>query len=119
MEEEKKGFTVKDKRRIFKEEEEVKESKADESREVKEQPLPPITFSSFIASLSSSALMHLGEIPDLTGGGVKKNLTLAKQTIDVLEMLREKTKGNLDADEEGLLNNVLFDLRVRYVKHKS
>lgn len=118
MEQGKKGFTVKDKRRIFKEED-VEESKIDESKEVKEQPLPPVTFSSFIASLSSSALMHLGEIPDPTGGGIKKNLTLAKQTIDVLEMLKEKTKGNLDADEEGLLNNVLFDLRVRYVKHKS
>jgi hypothetical protein len=118
MEEKNKGFTVKDKRRIFKEEE-VKEPKMEESKEVKEQPLPPITFSSFIASLSSSVLVHLGEIPDPTGGNIKKNLTLAKQTIDVLEMIKEKTKGNLDADEEGLLNNILFDLRVRYVKHKS
>ena len=120
QEKEKRDFVIKDRRRIFKEEEkkEKEEAKVEGSKE-EEKPLPPVTFSSFIVSLSSSALVHLGEIPDPTGGGIKKNLKLAKQTIDVLEMLKEKTKGNLDVDEEGLLNNILFDLRVRYVKQKS
>jgi len=107
--EEEKGFKVIDKRRIFKEEKK-------ETVEKKEESLPPVNFSTFIVSLSSSALMHLGEIPDPSTGEYKKNLILAKQTIDILEMLKEKTKGNLDAEEEGLLNNILFDLRIKYVK---
>ncbi len=127
---EEKGFKFVDKRKIFKEDEpsqteEIFKSpskdREDSSAHDKHKPegpksLPPVSFSTFIVSLSSSVLMHLGEIPDPTTGQYNKNLTLAKQTIDVLEMLKEKTKGNLDAEEEGLLANILFDLRVRYVK---
>ena len=117
-----KGYKFVDKRRIFKEDNPSTQQTQDaqKTQETQQtqatQPLPPVNFATFIVSLSSSALVHLGEIPDPTTGQYNKNLTLAKQTIDILEMLKEKTKGNLDPDEEGLLTNIIFDLRVRYVK---
>jgi hypothetical protein len=77
--------------------------------------LPDIDFSTFVLSLASSALMHLGELPDPGGGESVKDLPLAKQTIDIISMLQEKTKGNLDAAEESLLQSLLYDLRVKYV----
>jgi hypothetical protein len=76
--------------------------------------LPEIDFSTFVLSLGSSALIHLGEIPD-TSGASAKDLSLAKQTIDIIAMLQDKTKGNLDAAEENLLRSLLYDLRVKYV----
>jgi hypothetical protein len=82
-----------------------------------EEGLPPVEFTTFVLSLSHSALMHLGEAPDPeTGGVVQKNLLLARQTIDLIAMLEEKTKGNLTGDEERLLAQILFDLRMRYVE---
>ena len=82
-----------------------------------EDNLPPVEFTTFVLSLSHSALMHLGEAPDPeTGGVVQKNLLLARQTIDLIAMLEEKTKGNLTGDEERLLAQILFDLRMRYVE---
>jgi len=82
-----------------------------------EESLPPVEFTTFVLSLSHSALMHLGEAPDPeTGGVVQKNLLLARQTIDLIAMLEEKTKGNLTGDEERLLAQILFDLRMRYVE---
>jgi hypothetical protein len=82
-----------------------------------EESLPPVEFTTFVLSLSHSALMHLGEAPDPdTGGVVQKNLQLARQTIDLIAMLEEKTKGNLTGDEERLLAQILFDLRMRYVE---
>jgi hypothetical protein len=73
-------------------------------------------FSTFVLSLSTSALVYLGELPDLTSNAIEVNLPLAKQTISLIEMLKEKTKGNLGKDEDDLLSNVLYDLRVKYVK---
>jgi hypothetical protein len=82
--------------------------------------LPPVEFTTFVLSLSHSALMHLGEAPDPeTGGVVQKNLLLARQTIDLIVMLEEKTKGNLTGDEERLLAQILFDLRMRYVEQSK
>ena len=78
--------------------------------------LPSIDFATFILSLSHSALMHLGEAPDPETNAVQANLPLAKQDIDLLGLLDEKTKGNLTGDEERLLAQVLFDLRMRYVE---
>ena len=81
-----------------------------------ETPMPPITFGTFILSLSTSALFQLGEGADPEGGKAPApNLPLAQQTIDILEMLADKTAGNLDADEEQLVEAVLHDLRMRYV----
>ncbi len=79
-------------------------------------PLPEINFASFIISLSSSALFHFGEIPDPSTNKQVRNLPLAKQTIDILGLLQEKTRGNLDNQEKQLLENILHDLRMRYVE---
>jgi hypothetical protein len=81
-----------------------------------ENELPHIDFATFVLSLSHSALMHLGEAPHPEDGRVEKNLPLAKQNIDLLGLLEEKTKGNLTGDEERLLSQVLFDVRMRYVE---
>ena len=77
--------------------------------------LPKITFSSFILSLSSSALFHFGEIPDPVTNKKQKNIELAKQTIDILGLLEKKTVNNLEKDEAVLIENLLYDLRMRYV----
>lgn len=75
---------------------------------------PPIDFNTFVLSMSTSALVHLGE--DLLGeGNAEVNLPLARQTIDLLGILEHKTKGNLTGEEERLLSQVLYDLRLRYV----
>jgi hypothetical protein len=79
-------------------------------------PLPEINFASFIISLSSSALFHFGEIPDPATNQRERNLPLAKQTIDILGLLKEKTSGNLDREEHQLLDSLLYDLRMRYVE---
>ena len=89
-------------------------SKTDASEE---QPqFPEINFPTFIVSLNASALLHLGAIEDPTTGQKTKNLPMAKQTIDILSMLEEKTAGNLDNEEKNLLKNILYDLRLMYVK---
>jgi hypothetical protein len=81
-----------------------------------EPPLPPVEFATFVLSLGSSALMHLGEVERPGTGKVEKNLPMAKHSIDILSMLEGKTRGNLDAGEAQLLENLLFDLRLRYVE---
>ncbi len=78
--------------------------------------LPEVSFSTFVFSLSSSALVHLGEIPDPDSQQPQVDLPLAKQIIDTLGMLHDKTKGNLDEDEDRMLKNLLHDLRLRYVQ---
>jgi hypothetical protein len=78
--------------------------------------LPPVDFHTFILSLGSSALLHLGELEHPEGGATEKDLPLAKHTIDILVMLEEKTKGNLSTAEERLMESLLYDLRLRYVE---
>jgi hypothetical protein len=77
--------------------------------------LPPVDFTTFVLSLGSSALMHLGDVERPQSGSVEKDLPMAKHTIDLLSMLQSKTKGNLTAQEDKLLESLLFDLRLRYV----
>ncbi|RJR24393.1 MAG: DUF1844 domain-containing protein [Desulfobacteraceae bacterium] len=86
------------------------------AKETARPPLPEVNFSSFIFSLSSTALFHLGEIADPQTGEKKQDLPLAKHSIDTLGMLREKTKGNLSREEEKFLESILTELRLRYVK---
>jgi hypothetical protein len=84
----------------------------------KESPaatLPPVDFGTFVLSLGSSAIMHLGEYEHPESGKVEKDLPMAKHTIDLLSMLQEKTKGNLNAQEDKLLESLLYDLRIRFV----
>ena len=77
---------------------------------------PPINFTTFLLSLSSSALIQLGEIPDPFSQSTEKNLTAAQQTIDILGLLEQKTKGNLDEEEDRTLEAILYDLRMRFLK---
>lgn len=81
--------------------------------------LPHIDFAMFVMSLSTSALVHLGEEPNPETQKTEVNLPLAKQNIDILGLLEEKTKGNLTGEEERLLAQVLFDLRMRYVERSK
>lgn len=78
-------------------------------------PQVPIDFTTFILSLSSSAAFHLGLAPHPEHETCCENLPMAKQTIDILAMLEEKTKGNLSGAEERLLSEVLYNLRMAYV----
>jgi hypothetical protein len=125
------GFVVKDKRAFdaqgeVKDKSEKAEGEKDRLEEkpkekVKEEekgsvPLPEVNFSSFLLSLSTSTLLHLGEIADPQSGEKKKDLALAKQSIDIINLLKDKTKGNLAQEEEKLLENLLYDLRMRFVK---
>jgi len=77
---------------------------------------PPVDFHTFVLSLGSSALLHLGELEHPDVGAPQKDLPLAKHTIDILVMLEEKTKGNLTPAEEKLIGSLLYDLRLRYVE---
>ncbi len=98
--------------------EEPKEEKTErkEQKETTDQTvLPEINFSTFILSLSTSTLMHLGELPNPETNQIEKNLPLAKQTIDLIDMLKKKTTGNLDTDEDQLITNLLYDLKLKYV----
>jgi hypothetical protein len=91
-------------------------AKSREKSDKQETRLPKINFQTFVLSLNSSVLVQLGIIEDPMTGIKEKNLSLAKQTIDILGMLDEKTKGNLNKDEEMMLKNILYDLRMMYVR---
>lgn len=81
--------------------------------------MPDINFSTFIFSLNSSALVHLGVVEQPISGGHTKNLLIAKQTIDIIAMLEEKTKGNLTDDEHNLIKNLLHELRLIYIRENK
>jgi len=81
--------------------------------------MPEVTFTAFVMSLNTSALFHLGEISDPSTGEKNQDLVLAKHTIDTLQLLEEKTKGNLSTDEQDMLKHVLYDLKMRYVQKVS
>jgi hypothetical protein len=127
MAEEEKGFVIKDRRSLdekgeLKDKRPEKEEKKDAptrqapKEETRSTPLPEVNFTSLIFSLSSSALLHFGEIPDPQTGKKQVDMPLAKHAIDTIAMLKEKTKGNLTEEEQKFLDNVLTDLRWLYVK---
>jgi hypothetical protein len=77
---------------------------------------PTFSFSGFIISLTTTAAVHFGDYPDPGTGETKPpNLPAASQMIGILAMLEQKTRGNLTAQERSLLEQVLYDLRMRYV----
>lgn len=78
-----------------------------------------LDFATFILQLSSAAVLHFGDLPDPVTEKRQKDLALAKETIDLLGLLQEKTKGNLTPDEEALMEGVLYDLRMRYIQEVS
>lgn len=77
--------------------------------------LPEMSFAALVLSLSAGAMVHLGETPEGASEAPEPNLPLARQTIDILELLERKTRGNLEPDEDRLLASVLHDLRMKYV----
>jgi len=131
-----KAFVIKDKR-IFdesgearaedlKKEETAGDNKAakkslekDDQARTQEDYFPEVTFSSFVLSLSTTVMYHLGDFPDPATNKAEKNLAAAKQTIDMLNMIKNKTAGNLDIDEKELLEGILYELMIRYVKEKE
>ena len=127
-ENEEKGFVFKDRRKMFSEsdkepelgENTPKEEKVQEKAEQKESPphppLPEVNFSTFIVSLSTEVLFHLGEFPHPVSGERQKDLPLAKHAIDTLAMLKEKTQGNLSDEEQKLLEGMLYDLRMAFIR---
>jgi hypothetical protein len=125
-ESEDKGFVFKDRRKLSQEDEEpAKEVKPREepaqSQEKKTDdqaypPLPEVNFSTFIVSLSTEVLFHLGEIAHPGTGERQKNLPLAKHAIDTLAMIQERTKGNLTEEEQKLLEGMLYDLRMCFIR---
>ena len=118
------GFVIKDKRSsqiseddtTVLDDQETKgpEKQTDSSKEKETEPFQ-IDFSTFIMSLTSSAFYHLGDMPDPSTGKKEVNLPAVQQTIDMLIMLREKTKGNLKEDEEKLVEQLIYELQVKYV----
>jgi hypothetical protein len=76
----------------------------------------PIQFNTFLLGMASSVLIHLGESPHPEGGKQEKNLVLARQSLDLLSLLREKTRGNLTLQEEKFFEDLLADLRLRFVE---
>lgn len=124
---EEKGYKISDRRTVSMSEKEKKEreetikkeqKKTEETakEKLKEAPSPQMDFSNLILSLSTSALLNLGEIEDPITKEKKKDIDMAKQTIDLISILKEKTKGNLTKEEESLVDSALYDLRMRYVK---
>jgi Domain of unknown function (DUF1844) len=80
------------------------------------EPPPELTFAAFLWSLSEQALAALGEVPDPMSGKVSHDLVLAQQMIDIIAMLRDKTRGNLDPEEQAMLKEILSSLQMKYVE---
>ena len=135
--EDEKGFIIKDRRRFddsgearpeapraeaapkteAKTSEPQEETPAGQAQE--EGSFPDLNFSTFVFSLGTSAMYHFGDFPDPVTKKAERNLEAAKQTIDILGILQDKTKGNLSDDEERLLESLLYELRMRYVREKG
>ncbi|MDQ7837862.1 MAG: DUF1844 domain-containing protein [Thermodesulfobacteriota bacterium] len=124
-EDKEKGYTVRDRRSFSQEKSGQETTAASKERPAGEEipkeskrptVLPPVDFSTLIFSLNTSALVHLGEIADPVTGKREIDLVFAKHTIDTIAMLQEKTRGNLTKDEEALIQHILYDLRMRYVR---
>jgi len=93
--------------------------KEEESKADNEQKMPAINFSTFIMSLNASALVSFGVLEDPVTRRKHANLPVGKQTIDILVMLKEKTRGNLSSDELKMLDSIIYELRMTYVKQKG
>ncbi len=99
------------------------QAEEDKKEEIKEEPteeettnMPEVNFTTFISSFAMQAMVFLGMIPNPVTNKVEKELNQAKYMIDTINMLEEKTKGNLTKEEQELFKAVLYDLRVKYVE---
>lgn len=81
--------------------------------------ISPVSFAAFVMSMATTAAVHFGDLADPSTGAAHKNVQAAGQMIDLLAMLQEKTKGNLDPDEQELLDQVLYELRLRYIEERK
>ena len=128
-EKENKEFTIRDRRSSAQEntaEPAEKASKvgtdADHPSEIKGDPqketvpLPELDFTSFLLSLATTVQMSLGAIPNPQTNLQAQNLPAAKQMIDIISMLKEKTKGNLSNEEQALIDSILYNLRMHYIR---
>jgi hypothetical protein len=84
-----------------------------------QEGFPEIDFSTLIMSFASAAMISIGNVPDPVTGGINKNLPLAQQNISIISLLKEKTKGNLSKEEEALIDNILYELRLSYIEAKK
>ena len=89
--------------------------KAKKEEKTEEAPMPEASFPSLILMLAAGALQHMGLVENPATQKREQDLRLAKHTIDMLDMLKKKTKGNLEADEERLLENLLYELRMKFL----
>ena len=80
------------------------------------EPPAELTFAAFLWSLSEQALAALGEVPDPSSGQVARDLTMAQQMIDIIAMLRDKTRGNLEPHEQAMIKEILSGLQMKYVE---
>jgi hypothetical protein len=92
------------------------ETQATKAASQHREAVPEITFATFVVGLSTEALVHLGELPDPHSEQSAADLPAAQQLIDIIAMLEDKTRGNLDRDEQAMLESILFDLRMKYVE---
>ncbi|MDX1765007.1 MAG: DUF1844 domain-containing protein [bacterium] len=95
------------------------EGGAEHQKASQEQSMPTIDFNSFILSLSSSAMMNMGVIPNPLTREIEKDLPMAKQTIDLLAMLEKKTQGNRTPEEDKFISAILYDLRMKFVEESK
>jgi hypothetical protein len=84
-----------------------------------EEEVPALDFSSFILSLATTAMVHMGEVPDPATGQAQENHEAAKQMIDILSMLEKKTEGNLTEEETRLMAGILYELRMKFLSRSS
>ena len=109
-----------DKKRVENPEEGPRTSPAEmDTSETEAAPLPEINFASFIFSLSTTAMYHFGDFPDPVTKESQRNLPAAKQTIDILSILKTKTEGNLDEQEKQMMDGILYELRMRFIKEMT
>ena len=81
------------------------------------EPQPQLSFTAFVLSLASTAAIHFGDLPDpISGETAETNLEGAAQLIEILSLLEVKTRGNLTAEEREILNQILYELRMRFVQ---
>ena len=101
--------------------EESKEPTSDstQSTEQERPQLPPVDFSAFIAELGTTALAYLGGFQNPETKEILVDLEMAKRTIDTIDLLKEKTEGNLTAPESNLLDNTLYNLRMTYIRRAN
>ena len=78
-----------------------------------------MNFASFLLSLATTGMVHLGEIPEPTTGQKMENLEAARQMIDILRILKEKTEGNLSSEESQLMENLLYELQLKFVSQSN